>query len=263
MSTAAPCRALPLLGASRQPCQDLGSCWHSSTMATAAAALGKAFSWRWRQDRLNEKPGPLNTNKIIQGLSTSPQPEAGRAEPSVLMGVPSRPIWGCFPRFSHQRQPRTVCVASFSSQNTGLLPAHNCCLQFCSGNAGLVQEAPQPHSLSHSTFPLLPGGHLFHLLSLKSSDVTDFSFCYAPEDGHRADLMLMRIFPAEAHSCCNSSPTLTSSTLSLLLSKISCTSCPMSVSFLLHQVCQSPLKLAKYQLTSVNYTDNNGLSFLH
>lgn len=75
--------------------------------------------------------------------------------------------------------------------------------------------------------------------------------------------MLVRVFPAETHSCCNASPTLTSSTLSLLLSKISCTSCPMSVSFLLHQVCQSPLKLAKYQLTTANYIDNNGLSFLH
>lgn len=111
LSTPAPCRALPLLWASRQPCQDLESCWHSSTMATAAAVLGKAFPCRWRQDRHNEKPGPLSTNKIIQDLSTSPKPEALGQSLSVLMGVPSKPIWGCFPRSSCQRQPRTVCVA--------------------------------------------------------------------------------------------------------------------------------------------------------
>lgn len=33
----------------------------------------------------------------------------------------------------------------------------------------------------------------------------------------------------------------------------------MFVSFLLHQVGQSPPKLAKYCLTSANYMDNNGL----
>lgn len=266
LSTAAPScslQPLPVVWALRQPRQDLESCWHSSTMATAAAVLGKAFPCRWRQDRHNEKPGPLSTNKIIQGLSMSLKPEAGRAEPFSADSNAQQTHLGLFSKILLPETAKNglFCLIPQSEHRiiacSLLLPA--ILLWECWSSARSSPfPLPVPQTIPTSCLEVTEATW-FQSLLLISSDVTDFSFCYAPEDGHRVDLRLMRIFPAETHSCCNQSPTLTSSTLSLLLCKISCTSCPMSASFLLHQAGQSPPKLAKYCLTSANYMDNNGL----